>query len=76
MWHCTGRYDFPYVKTGRLVRYRRTDVDAFVEKRMKTRTRIAVRAKFDHDGGPEQAARPASAEWAPFPTNFRILSSS
>jgi len=34
-WRCTGRYDLPYVKTGRLARYRRTDVDAFIEKRTK-----------------------------------------
>jgi len=30
-----GRYDLSYVKTGRLVRYRRADVDAFIEKRTK-----------------------------------------
>lgn len=37
VWRCTGRYDLPYVKTGRLVRYRRPDVDAFIEKRTQSR---------------------------------------
>lgn len=28
-WRCTKRYPLPYVKVGRLVRYRQADVDAF-----------------------------------------------
>jgi len=28
-WRCTKRYPLPYVKVGRLVRYRLADVDAF-----------------------------------------------
>ncbi len=28
-WRCTKRYPLPYVKVGRLVRYRLVDVDAF-----------------------------------------------
>ena len=30
VWRCEGRYALPYVKAGRLVRYRRADVDAFI----------------------------------------------
>ena len=33
VWRCTGRYDLPYVKTGRLVRYKAEDVQAFIDKR-------------------------------------------
>lgn len=31
VWRCTKRYDLPYVKYGRLVRYRRKDLQAFVD---------------------------------------------
>ena len=33
VWRCTGRYDLPYVKVGRSVRYRVSDLVGFVEKR-------------------------------------------
>ncbi|TCO73706.1 helix-turn-helix domain-containing protein [Chromatocurvus halotolerans] len=33
VWRCNGRYDLPYVKVGRYVRYRRDDVSAFVQRR-------------------------------------------
>ncbi len=33
VWRSTGRYSLPYVKAGRLVRYRETDVQRFIEKR-------------------------------------------
>ena len=32
-WRCTGRYALPYVKSGRLCRYRPEDVAAFIENR-------------------------------------------
>ena len=31
VWRCTNRYELPYVKYGRTVRYRRKDLDAFIE---------------------------------------------
>jgi len=31
VWRCTKRYALPYIKVGRLVRYRREDVDAFIQ---------------------------------------------
>lgn len=34
-WRCTKRYPLPYVKVGRLVRYRETDVDAFEIARLQ-----------------------------------------
>lgn len=38
-WRCTGRYPaLPYVKMGRLVRYRLEDVEAFLESQLKTHT--------------------------------------
>lgn len=32
-WRATGRYVLPYVKVGRLVRYRLSDLEAFIEIR-------------------------------------------
>ncbi len=33
VWRCTRRYSLPYIKIGRLVRYRESDVIAFLESR-------------------------------------------
>ena len=33
VWRCTKRYNLPYVKAGRLVRYRVEDVESFVASR-------------------------------------------
>lgn len=33
VWACVKRYNLPYVKVGRLVKYRRADLDAFIERR-------------------------------------------
>jgi predicted site-specific integrase-resolvase len=33
IWRCTGRYSLPYVKVGRLVRYRRADLSRFLADR-------------------------------------------
>jgi len=30
IWRCTKRYDLPYHKVGRKVRYRQSDLDAFL----------------------------------------------
>ncbi|MEW8288228.1 MAG: helix-turn-helix domain-containing protein [Candidatus Thiodiazotropha endolucinida] len=35
VWRSEGRYNFPYIKTGRLVRYREEDVMRFIEERMQ-----------------------------------------
>jgi len=32
VWACTKRYDLPYVKVGRNVRYRQQDLDAFIQR--------------------------------------------
>ena len=34
IWRCTGRYKLPYIKVGRLVRYRKEDIEAFISSRM------------------------------------------
>ena len=31
VWKCTRRYELPFVKIGRLVKYRKIDLDAFIE---------------------------------------------
>ena len=33
VWACVKRYNLPYVKIGRLVKYQRTDLDAFITSR-------------------------------------------
>jgi excisionase family DNA binding protein len=33
-WRSTHRYDLPYVKAGRLVRYRAEDLAAFIQRRL------------------------------------------
>ncbi len=35
VWRATKRYNLPYVKSGRLVRYRAEDVQAFIASRMQ-----------------------------------------
>ena len=35
VWRATNRYPLPYVKAGRLVRYRLSDVNAFIESRLQ-----------------------------------------
>ncbi len=36
VWRTTKRYTIPYVKVGRLVKYRIADLDAFLESRTVT----------------------------------------
>ncbi len=33
VWRCVGRYNIPYIKSGRLVKYRKSALDAFLERR-------------------------------------------
>lgn len=37
VWRSTGRYNLPFVKVGRWVRYREEDVLAFIESRTQTK---------------------------------------
>ena len=34
-WRCTGRHSLPYVKVGRLVRYRQEDVRAWLQRHLQ-----------------------------------------
>jgi excisionase family DNA binding protein len=34
VWRATNRYPLPYVKAGRLVRYRMNDLNQFIESRL------------------------------------------
>ena len=42
VWASTKRYDLPMVKIGRLAKYRKPDLDAFIERRT-----VGVSAKLD-----------------------------
>jgi len=33
IWRCTKRYDLPYIRVGRLIRYRRADLENFLANR-------------------------------------------
>jgi predicted site-specific integrase-resolvase len=33
VWACTKRYNLPVIKIGRLAKYRKSDLDAFITKR-------------------------------------------
>jgi excisionase family DNA binding protein len=33
VWRCIKRHSIPYIKVGRLVKYRQTDLDAWLESR-------------------------------------------
>lgn len=35
VWRTTKRYNIPYVKVGRLVRYRKSDLEAFLKSRTR-----------------------------------------
>lgn len=35
VWDCTKRYDLKPIKIGRAVRYRRSDLDRFIEERLE-----------------------------------------
>lgn len=35
VWDCTKRYDLKPIKVGRSVRYRRSDLDKFLEQRLR-----------------------------------------
>lgn len=35
VWRSTGRYNLPFVKVGRKVRYRQMDLDAWIENRLR-----------------------------------------
>ena len=38
LWASTGRYDLPFVKVGRLSKYRQSDLDEFLERNTQTQT--------------------------------------
>lgn len=40
VWRSTGRYNLPYIKIGRKVRYREEDVLDFIESQIRTHTGI------------------------------------
>ena len=35
VWRSLGRYNLPFVKVGRMIRYRRKDLDAWLEARSR-----------------------------------------
>lgn len=35
VWRCTRRYEIPYIKVGKLVKYRKSALDAFLNDRTR-----------------------------------------
>ncbi|RLW51906.1 MAG: hypothetical protein B6D76_17700 [gamma proteobacterium symbiont of Stewartia floridana] len=44
VWRSENRYNLPYIKTGRLVRYREEDVLRFIEERMQGKSSVQASA--------------------------------
>ena len=42
IWRCSGRYKIPFIKVGRLVRYRRADLDVWLASRTVNAPDVAV----------------------------------
>ncbi|MBM7071967.1 helix-turn-helix domain-containing protein [Shewanella sp. 202IG2-18] len=40
VWRCTGRYPLKYVKVGRIVMYRQSDIDDFLKNRIYQHTSL------------------------------------
>jgi len=38
IWRSTGRYELPFIKVGRSVKYRQTDLEKFLNQRTHTQT--------------------------------------
>ena len=38
VWRCTGRYEIPYLKVGRKIMYRLSDLDAWLDSRRVVHT--------------------------------------
>ncbi|MXS83649.1 helix-turn-helix domain-containing protein [Nitrosomonas oligotropha] len=36
VWRCTGRYSIPFYKVGRHVKYRKSDLEAWLESRCRS----------------------------------------
>jgi excisionase family DNA binding protein len=36
IWKCTKRQSLPYVKIGKLVKYRKSDIDEFIAKNLRS----------------------------------------
>jgi len=48
LWRCTGRYKLPYIKAGRLVRYRQSDIDEFIDRRAHEHTGSRIDSATDN----------------------------
>lgn len=35
VWRCVGRYNIPFIKVGRLVKYRKSALDTFLDSRTR-----------------------------------------
>ncbi len=51
IWKCTKRYDLPFVKIGRLIKYRKADLDAFIFKNLESNSNpggpLSLRPSFN-----------------------------
>lgn len=43
IWKCTKRYDLPYVKIGKLVKYKKSDLDAFIARNVQSAQPVVVK---------------------------------
>ena len=57
VWRSTGRYPLPFVKSGHLVRYRQSALEAFISERSVTASQLSKAAQDTQD---RRAARTAA----------------
>jgi len=65
-WRCLRRYSLPYTRVGRLIRYYRTDLEAFLRDRTVTMP-TGVDAATEEDQGEESSQQPATPATSPKP---------
>ncbi len=39
VWRCEKRYNLPYIKAGRLIRYRQSDLEDFIDRQRRESAR-------------------------------------
>lgn len=70
VWRSTGRYGIPFVKIGRSVRYKRADLEAWIESRTHGSTppgHESIKPRFPHSRSNHRRSAPGPAACAEGP---------
>jgi excisionase family DNA binding protein len=72
VWACTDRYHLPFIKIGRLAKYRRADLNQFVKDRTVFPTRTKASEKRCEKGEAQDAAIQAGMKRDPLVSRGRL----